>query len=412
MVNEIQTKYIDIIKSTSLPIIIFGASYIGKLSLAFCVENDILVRCFCDNNFLKTEKKFLDVEIISTDELLTNFSDAFFIIGVTDIQDVVKQLTHLGYANWCGAGDLLQHYTWNADLDAFNGIKVNNPVNYGRYILNTCINSHKAFLKDNFSYIRSIDLVITERCSLKCRDCSNLMQYYTNPKNCDTSKVIESSKFLSEICDEINEIRVIGGEPFMNKEWFTIIEELKNLSNINYIIIYTNGTIVPKSESLQCLKKDNIFVNVTDYGDISMNVHNLLGTFDKNGINYFYYTARGWTACGSIKKRNRTPKQEKEVFAKCCAKNLITFIEGKIYRCPFVANLGRLIEISDGKSDSVDVLEITDMASEKEILRKRIDHYLYKIETLQSCDYCAGRSLSDIEIEPGVQTPTPLEIQI
>lgn len=410
---EITDSVIIQIKATTVPVIIFGASYIGKLAYEFCLQNDISVTCFCDSNAHKQGKRVLGTEIVSPTDIVTSYPEAFFIIAVTDIQDVVKQLQDLGYNEWCGAGELLQDFSWNAESHEFNDVKVNNTANYGKYILNTCIRSHHNFLgKENFLYIRSIDLVITEKCSLKCKDCANLMQYFCKPINCDISKVVESSKLLADVCDEINEIRIIGGEPFMNRQWFTIIEELKKINSINYIVIYTNGTIVPKTEKVLCLKEDNIFVNITDYGDISKHSDKLVETLDKNGINYYYYTARAWTACASIKKRNRTADQEKDIFAKCCAKNLITFIEGKIFRCPFAANLDRLIEIPEVKSDFVDLLEITDIGLERVIFREKLRHYLYDIETLKFCDYCAGRFLSDIEIEPGVQTHQPLKISL
>ena len=406
------------LKQTMVPIVIFGSSYIGKLVHQFCIQNNISVACFSENNTHKTGKKVFDTEIRSTKDVISDYPKAFFIIAVTDIQDIVNQLQSLGYNEWCAAGELLQDFVWNAQANEFvddiggKDIIASNPSNYGNYILSTCIRSHHNFLGTDNLYIRSMDVVITEKCSLKCKDCANLMQYYIKPVNIETSKVVESTKLLAEVCDEINEIRIIGGEPFMNKDWFNIFEKFKNINNINYIVIYTNGTIVPKTEQLDCLKGDNIFVNITDYGSLSKNSNKLVETLDKNGINYYYYAAKGWTACGSIKKLNRTPEKEKDVFARCCAKNLTTFIGGKIFRCPFAANLDRLITVPDVESDSVDLLEIKDVALERTIFRDKVKHYLYEIDTLKSCDYCAGRFLTDIEIEPGIQAPKPLKISL
>lgn len=410
MENTNSIKYS--IKHSKVPVIIFGASYIGKLALQFCEQNSITVTCFCDNNAHKKGKQVLGTKILSVTDVPRLFPEAFFLIAVTDIQDVVKQLNQLGYSNWCGAGSLLQDYQWNANAYDFKNIKVNHPRNYGKYMLGTCLRSHFNYSQRNNLYIRSIDLVITEKCSLKCKDCANLMQYFSHPKNCDTTKVIKSAKLLADICDEINEIRIIGGEPFMDRDWVEIVEEIKKISNINYIIIYTNGTIVPKEDELKCLQEDNVFVNITDYGQISKNADALMQALDANGINYFYYQAKGWTACGSIKKRNRSLEQGKEVFARCCAKNLITFVEGKVFRCPFVASLERLIEITEINSDYVDLFEIKDIKSEKDVCKEKLKEYLYDIDILKACDYCSGRFLSDSEIEPGIQTLKPLKIKL
>ena len=67
-----------------------------------------------------------------------------------------------------------------------------------------------------------IDVVITEQCSMKCRDCANLMQFYSRPKNSDTNLLFKSMDRLMECVDHLNEFRVIGGDPFMNKEIYKI----------------------------------------------------------------------------------------------------------------------------------------------------------------------------------------------
>ena len=64
----------------------------------------------------------------------------------------------------------------------------------------------------NKIYMRSIDLMITTRCSLKCESCSNLMQYYVDPKNTDYENILQSLNILSQNVDEIAEFRIIGDE--------------------------------------------------------------------------------------------------------------------------------------------------------------------------------------------------------
>ena len=42
--------------------------------------------------------------------------------------------------------------------------------------------------------VDSIDLMLTEKCSLKCKDCSNLMQFYAKPVDEDFEIVIKTLK--------------------------------------------------------------------------------------------------------------------------------------------------------------------------------------------------------------------------
>ena len=40
----------------------------------------------------------------------------------------------------------------------------------------------------------SLDVVITECCTLRCRNCANLMQYYHNPENTDADETIAAAE--------------------------------------------------------------------------------------------------------------------------------------------------------------------------------------------------------------------------
>ena len=59
-----------------------------------------------------------------------------------------------------------------------------------------------------------LDVVITECCTLKCRNCSNLMQYYKTPANLDADEVISSlSRILKAV--RVERLKILGGEPFV-----------------------------------------------------------------------------------------------------------------------------------------------------------------------------------------------------
>ena len=93
--------------------------------------------------------------------------------------------------------------------------------------------------------VNSIDVVLTQRCTLKCTDCSNLMQYYSKPAQIDTSVILKSLQALKSCFDYVHEFRIIGGEPLLNKEFGKIIDYISKNFNYGYIVVYTNGTIIP-----------------------------------------------------------------------------------------------------------------------------------------------------------------------
>ena len=83
--------------------------------------------------------------------------------------------------------------------------------------------THEVYFDEDKTYLRSLDVMITTKCSLKCESCSNLMQYYKNPLDSEYEQILNSLDIISKNVDEISEFRVIGGEPFMNKKWAEIV---------------------------------------------------------------------------------------------------------------------------------------------------------------------------------------------
>ena len=92
------------------------------------------------------------------------------------------------------------------------------------------------------------------------------MQYYSKPVDSETDEILKSTKKIMSVVDHLDEFRVLGGDPFMNKEMHKIVNELVKYDNCDRVIIYTNATIVPKNEQLECLKNPKVILEITNYG--------------------------------------------------------------------------------------------------------------------------------------------------
>ena len=96
------------------------------------------------------------------------------------------------------------------------------------------------------------------------------MQYYHKPQNSDTSLIFKSIDKFMECIDQVYELRVIGGDPFMNKEMYKIINKLvkyekaKNIEPIPRIIV----------RKLNCIKTTNARVHkiITYKNDFSTEI--------------------------------------------------------------------------------------------------------------------------------------------
>lgn len=130
--------------------------------------------------------------------------------------------------------------------------------------------------------------------------------------------------------------------------------------------------------------------------------------FEQNKIAYHILEVEEWLDCAAIRPHHRSVDQNKEIFKKCCAKNMPTLSDGKLFRCPYTANTFRLSAVPDSKTDYIDLFqEPLDVKNIRETNNKIRSFILHK-NYLETCDYCNGRPLSGSEIQPAIQTDKSL----
>jgi len=390
------------IKKENIPVVIFGSGTVGEAVFYACVNAGIRVDCFCDNNINKTKHPICGLEIIYTPELKNKYKDAIFLISAADIKDVVEQLNSLGFSKWYSTSSFLRNF----DIYQY---EFSAPIDFVGYTVSTCLLCHDNYLNPDKLFLRSVDIIITERCSLKCRDCSNLMQYYKAPKDCTVVELMQSIDAFCAFTDEINEFRVIGGEPFMNKEFHLIARRLINEPKVKKVVFYTNGTIIPNDDQLKSLMHKKILIIITDYGSLSKKIAGLVQLLKQNNIAFYAPKAQGWTDCAKISKHCRNTQQLKKIFMDCCAKNLATLSDGKLYRCPFSANTDRLWAIPEQDNDYINILQNFERGIGVIEMKNRIRAFLLKKDFLKVCNYCNGRPFGSLEIPPAEQINKPLE---
>ena len=379
------------IPSLNKDILLYGFGTSGKW-LSSNIEGKI--RGFIDSDTKKTGLKFNNIPVYSIEEAkkLIN-KNTLIIVTVLDIQDVISTVESLSPGKWLPLGRFLN-----------NEKVINNPLknedkSYVEYSLKAVESCHKSYFSTKKLFLKSIDIIITERCSLKCKDCSNLMQYYVNPINVSSNEILNDFETLIKNVDHIYEIRLIGGEPFMNKDIYKIIKEISKNKKLSRIVIYTNATIPLKEEYIDILKHSKIVFSVTTYGKLSKNTQKVIDFLKKNKIPYRDHPPENWTDCGVIYDFKRKEPEMEKLFEDCCGKNLLTVTNGKLYRCPFVANTERLNAIP---KDSNNYVNINDS-------KKNIKKYTTQINYIPACNYCMGRSYNAPKIKPAIQTKKPLD---
>jgi len=401
--KKVKFNCIQSLKEAGAPVIIVTLPEEAEAIANACRDNGIAVAAFCDNETRKLQKSYCGLEVVHTPTLPKRFPKARLIIAYHNMQESVNQLSALGYDEFHSPLELLKNYDVSKHKHRISQSYMQNKISI-------CIKSHELYLNEAKTYMRSLDVMITTKCSMKCASCANLMQYYVAAKNTD-HEILSAIEILDNNVDAISEFRVIGGEPLMNKQWAHIVNGIIEQDVKRKIFIYTNGTISPKEEQLKTFHGKNVNFYITDYGKLSRNINKLEENLTKHGISYKRKPADNWVDCSSIRQHKRTARENEVVFKECCAKQFYTLLNGRLYTCPFIANAANLKSIPDNRANYVDLLSKTDDLKQK----------VRKLVTMQkffpACDFCDGRPRDPTTaleydgkgmITPGHQTSKPM----
>jgi organic radical activating enzyme len=376
-------------------IYIYGNGSAGRWLWDKLESLGISIEAFIDTDIKKIRENFGFPTMSIADSEKVISSDDLIIIGAVDIHEIliIKNQTALKNIPWMSLGKFVK--------DSLDAQVLPQPTEFEKYAVEVVMECHTRLLDPNDLFLRSVDIMITEKCSLKCQDCANLMQYYVKPQDGTLDGIISSVDWLSSVVDGVYEFRLIGGEPFMNKRIYEIIEQLLAFDIFNKLVIYTNGMIPLKDKYRDLLLDERVVFSVTDYGDLAKNTGKFVQQLQDWGCVHRVHPPEHWTDSGRIKKQNRTDIENQSLFDECCGKNLWTLSDQGFGRCPFAINAAHLGAVS---FEDNSVVSVSDKAGLRE--------YVLNGTFLPACDLCNGRSFSADEITPAVQTRIPLIMEI
>ena len=224
-----------------------------------------------------------------------------------------------------------------------------------------------------------LELVVTEFCNLHCDGCSNLMPFYKAPRHVDIEMLKASlDKILA--CSHIEELTLLGGEPFVYPHLNEIIDYAVSHKKIKRVKIISNGSFIPKVDVLKSLKNPKVFVSISVYNmTLNTDLDDVLSLNDiKNELHYFV----NWNDYGGIHKRGLSSEELKRSFKSCASVKCKTLAWGKLFACPRAAHLVGIGVIDESADTNIDIMNtpIPD-------LKKQMKN-MYKISATPACDYC------------------------
>lgn len=377
------------------PIVIFGACRAGLYHHSVLKHLNFEIKCFIDNSVKKYGKKYLNEDVLKPDDGVVKYGDATFILALmngANIRKAKSQLIDLGVEERkikFLSPDIVLLYT-----QLFSQRKLDTE-KYEKY-------KHDLFnhigLQRNHLLAPSFTVIVTERCNLACKNCMAFVPQNKNPKTFGSDEIIESVRKYAASFEYVYRVCLMGGEPFLHKQFAEIVDGISQIENILFIDIATNGTVVPPSGLMQVLKKYGLGVEISDYGIVSRKMGELFRECEKEGVVFYHqdYSEKQWTELGQLPKQNRNYTTNRTRFLECSQYLTNHVRDGRLYRCVFSAMVDKLNYIETPDSDYVDLLNSGDQN-----MSQKIRDFTFRTEPLAACDICMG--LDRTKVKPGIQ---------
>lgn len=380
---NIQEIDLKIIKDKK--VYIYGASYVGEM-----IGREMQKRGFTNFDFIDrdSKNKVLGKKVFSPQHLCDE-TNVNIVIGsskyMIEIYNDIKALKLEG-ATIYTASDLFASYTKDASNHVYG-------TNFEFLSYRMSMLKLNQYLNNGWNH-KHLDVIITEKCTLKCEACASLMPLYKTPRNCDGDIIFQAMDNLFASGCYLEELVLIGGETLLNQKLLAdFYRRYKGNPHIGMMAIFTNGTVLPQDFLLEELKDANDFwVYFSNYGELSRNQEKAVQLFEEKGIvstvmqeeQLSNENAGIWIDYGYPKHYKHTEEECQKMYNRCYdRKNCTAMVNGKIYICPRIAhgvNVGLIP--SKLRRNYVDTLHDVDN------LRERCIKFFEDTRYPEACEYC------------------------
>ena len=369
-------------------IIIYGAGIYGEIAFNALKTWGVSTYCFADRNETVTVKCGLPV--IRPDEIKKVNNAAVLLASVNYLNEMAEFLSKEGVQNFYSISELLETRIDDKNISEYSKDIIRNSGGY-RFNLESLAN-------DKFT-LRNIDLVVTEYCNLRCKDCGSLLPYYQKPRHVSLEEIENPLRNFLDTIDELYELRLLGGETFVYPYLSSLLDLCGKLDKVKRIVIYTNSTIVPDDLIFEKIKKNGVVLHMSNYGIYSTKVYELEQKCSEYGIEYYTHEYCEWRNMGTTEFRDYNPDTVKRIYMMCDNAKCPSFYRGKLYICPRAAHGEGIGAFKNAEGESVDFTGIIDIHEK----RKELNTLLKEKELFHACYYCNGNSVHAKPIPAAVQ---------
>ncbi len=232
--------------------------------------------------------------------------------------------------------------------------------------------------------LRRLAIIPTLVCTLNCKLCSNYIPLFRGKEShVPVEDIISDLDKIFALVDYTEWLQFVGGEIFMRKDLWKVYEySLHNFrTKFNKLILITNATILPCDKDIEVLKQygEALQVQISDYGEYSYKISEMVECFEENRIPYIIKKYHGevqhyggWVDNTYFVDRGKTEDEVIEQHKNCGQVAMQNFhmYKGKIQGCARSLLASELGKITPAERDYVDLYDDTLTEEEKkEIIR-------------------------------------------
>lgn len=386
-------------------VFVYGAGAAGKVAVRKIVlfHPDIQLECVVVNSYINNPYHICGKAVVSIDKLRERLSHdlsecAILIAVMGDCQkEIRKTLMQFGFNNIYHMTEQMRIDWWEYERE-HDGWNSSYGMYYKRYMepcltraqticddfrfdnikIRQCVEQlcTKLSNSDNLIMTRLV-VVLGTKCSLRCKECNNLMPHFSPQSDLDPVCILNSLKIILEKTELLLCCELIGGEPFLSKNLKRILQFLIESNNIGQIEITTNGKTMPDDAVIPLLKNKKVKVHISDYGSL-VDKEKIVELLKANTIYYQIPEIESWISSGGVEKRFRTRMQLKKCYGACGSGYYCkTLYEDKIFACARAASLYALNYMKEDEYVLVD----------ENFTAKELKDFILK-DYSEACDYC------------------------
>ncbi|TCL58123.1 4Fe-4S single cluster protein [Kineothrix alysoides] len=139
---------------------------------------------------------------------------------------------------------------------------------------------------EKFYYLEYLEYHTNDHCNLNCRGCSHFCPLVKEEIFTDYELFERDIYRLKELIPYIKQIRIMGGEPFLNPQLGKFVSITRNKYKESDIRIVTNGILVENlsDELWEIIKENNVKIDISAYPALIKRIDYIVDEILKHGV--------------------------------------------------------------------------------------------------------------------------------